>query len=79
MFIKLRWEAVVHFVDIGVIVDHHCFKLSFHKSKYIIPVFWVLVSVYLPVYLTCILGANFCLTYLYFGASFCLTYLYFGC
>ena len=31
MFICLRWEVIVGFVDIGGIVDHHCLKLSFHN------------------------------------------------
>ena len=32
VFNELRWEVVACFVDIGGIVDHHCFQLTFHKT-----------------------------------------------
>jgi hypothetical protein len=31
MFNELRQELIVHFVDIGGIIDHHCLKLSFYN------------------------------------------------
>ena len=31
--IQTRWEMIVHFVDIGVIDDHHCSNLFFHKTN----------------------------------------------
>ena len=33
MFNNLRLELIVGFADIGGIVDHHCFKISFHDNK----------------------------------------------
>jgi len=38
---SVRWEVIVHFVDIGGIVDHHCLNLLFinyynlHKEHFI--------------------------------------------
>jgi hypothetical protein len=32
MFICLRWEMIVHFVDIGGIVDHQCLNFLFNKT-----------------------------------------------
>ena len=34
MFDELRWELIVHCVDIGGILYHHFFKLSFHDRSY---------------------------------------------
>jgi hypothetical protein len=31
VFSEFSWEVIFRFVDIGGIVDHHCFKLSFHN------------------------------------------------
>ena len=28
-WVQLRWEVIVHFVDIGRIVNHHCFNFIF--------------------------------------------------
>ena len=32
VFSELRLEWIAHFVDISAIVDHPCFKISFHNS-----------------------------------------------
>jgi hypothetical protein len=29
----LRWEVIVHFVDVGVIVDYHCLNFLFIIRK----------------------------------------------
>jgi len=33
MFIDSGWEMVVHFVDNGEIVDHHCLNFLFIELK----------------------------------------------
>jgi len=35
MFSESRREAIVRFVDIGRIVDNHCFKLSFLNNAHV--------------------------------------------
>ena len=32
MFNELRWDVIVHFVDIGGIVHHHCLNFLFIES-----------------------------------------------
>ena len=41
MFSELRWEVIVHFVDIGGIIDHHsCLNFFFHKKVASLLKFW---------------------------------------
>ena len=34
MFNDLRWEKIVHFAEIGGIVDHHCLNFIFINPNY---------------------------------------------
>jgi hypothetical protein len=55
-WIQLRWEAIVHFVDIGKIDDHYCLNFFFYNWHYfIIIILWLPIS---PVYYDCFSPTN---------------------